>query len=91
MYSSLDRVDILLAPDADGHPRYVQTDHRTAEEVEEEPALSILFAVVRLLNPRRMVLTVNPLGKAIKRFANGDGDSLVTLANLLLSQPWLGQ
>src|SRR5262249_44281881 len=31
--------------------------------------------------------TVNPLGKAIKRFANGEGDSLVALVNVIRSQP----
>ena len=32
MFSSLDRVDIVLEPDADGRQQYVQTDHRTAAE-----------------------------------------------------------
>jgi hypothetical protein len=31
--------------------------------------------------------TVNPLGKAIKRLANGEEDSLVALARLIISQP----
>jgi len=32
---------------------------------------------------------VNPFGKAIKRFANGEEDTLVYLANLILHQPKL--
>jgi hypothetical protein len=55
VFSSLDRVDIVLQAGPDGRPRYVQTDHRTAEEVESESALSVLFALVRVLNPRRQV------------------------------------
>jgi hypothetical protein len=31
--------------------------------------------------------TVNPLGKVIKLFANGDGDSLVELVNIIRSHP----
>jgi hypothetical protein len=54
MFSSLDRVDIELKPGPDGRQQYVQTDHRTAAEIEEEPELSILFALVRILNPKRM-------------------------------------
>src|SRR3954471_22529324 len=53
MFSSLDRADIVLKPGADGRQQYVQTDHRTPEEVEQEPELSVLFAVVRILNPKR--------------------------------------
>lgn len=39
---------------ASGRPQYVQTDHRTPEEIEQEPELSVLFALVRVLNPKRM-------------------------------------
>jgi hypothetical protein len=53
MFSSLDRADIVLKPDSAGRQRYVQTDHRTAEEIEQEPDLSVLFALVRILNPKR--------------------------------------
>lgn len=31
--------------------------------------------------------TVNPLGKAVKRFANGEEDSLTALVGLVRSQP----
>jgi hypothetical protein len=54
MFSSLDRIDIVLKPGPDGRRTYVQTDHRSAAEVEEEPELSVLFALTRVLNPKRM-------------------------------------
>jgi len=47
MYSSLQKIDIA-AKSPEG-PVYVQTDHRTREEVEAEPELSTLFALARLL------------------------------------------
>lgn len=53
MFSSLDSADIELKADAQGRRQFVQTDHRTAEEIEEEPALSTLFALIRILNPKR--------------------------------------
>src|SRR5215208_6726203 len=52
MYTSLDRIDIV-ARSKDGRAQYVQTDHRTAEENEAEAELSVVFALVRVLNPRR--------------------------------------
>jgi hypothetical protein len=52
MYASLDRIDVVIGRD-DGRKEYWQTDHRTAEEIEAQRPLSILFALVRLLNPRR--------------------------------------
>lgn len=55
MFSSLDRVDIVLKPGADGRKQFVQTDHRRATEIEQERELSALFALVRVLNPKRMV------------------------------------
>jgi hypothetical protein len=60
VFSSLDRVDIVLGPGPDGRPQYVQTDHRTAEEIEREPELSALFALVRVLNPKRMAEAGSP-------------------------------
>jgi hypothetical protein len=59
MFSSLDRADIVLKP-TDGRKHFVQTDHRTAAEVEEEPELSVLFALVRVLNPKRMAEKGDP-------------------------------
>ena len=55
MFSSLDRVDIELSPDADGRAQYVQTDHRSSDEIELTRELSAAFALVRILNPKRMV------------------------------------
>ncbi len=54
MYSSLDRVDIVLKPGPDGRQPFVQTDHRTNSEIERERDLSIVFALIRILNPKRM-------------------------------------
>lgn len=59
MFASLDRVDIVTRG-TDGRMQYVQTDHRTTEEVEREPELSILFALVRVLTPKRMASTDAP-------------------------------
>jgi len=47
MYCALDRVDIIA-----GTHRF-QTDHRTVEEIEQEPELSVLFALTRITNARR--------------------------------------
>ncbi len=54
MYSSLDRIDIVLKPGADGRKQFVQTDHRTKEEILAEPELSAMFALIRMMMPRRM-------------------------------------
>ncbi|MFT7518371.1 MAG: hypothetical protein ACI9MC_000502 [Kiritimatiellia bacterium] len=53
MYSSLDRVDLVVTM-ADDKERYVQTDHRDAQEIEDELPLSILFCVARVLGARRL-------------------------------------
>jgi len=50
MFSSLDRIDIVLKGEP---PSYVQTDHRDAAEVGREPELAVLFALTRVLNPKR--------------------------------------
>jgi len=52
VFSSLDRIDVVLEP-AGGRQTVVQTDHREAAEVAAEPELSTLFAVIRVLNPVR--------------------------------------
>lgn len=54
MFASLDRADMVLETGPDGRQRFVQTDHRTVEEIEREPELSALMALVRILNPKRM-------------------------------------
>ena len=53
MFSSLDRIDVELDPRSSVGARYVQTDHRTPQEIDAELDLSILFAVLRVVNPRR--------------------------------------
>jgi len=60
MFSSLDRADIVLNPDPDGRQKYVQTDHRTCEEIEQCPEISTLFALIRILNPKRMAEIGSP-------------------------------
>ncbi len=52
MFCSLDSVDIVYtAPD--GRERWMQTDHRRPAQIEAEPELSVLFALIRLLDPPR--------------------------------------
>jgi hypothetical protein len=53
MFANLGRIDIELQPDAAGRRHFVQMDHRTCAEVEAEPDLSALFAIIRVLNPMR--------------------------------------
>lgn len=52
MFASLDSIDIVTQR-TDGRREYWQTDHRTAQEIEQQPALSVLFALTRILNPLR--------------------------------------
>lgn len=59
MFTSLGSIDIV-ARRKDGRAEYVQTDHRTAEEIEAEAELSVVFALVRVLNPRRMAKEGEP-------------------------------
>lgn len=54
MFSSLDRMDMELATNYVGLRHFIQTDHRTREEIEENPELSALFALIRILNPQRL-------------------------------------
>ncbi len=54
MYSSLDRIDIVAQDPASGARLLVQTDHRGPGEVEETGELSVLFALARVLNARRL-------------------------------------
>jgi hypothetical protein len=48
VFSTLDRIDIVTKPKDSGRPGYVLTDHRTAEEMQAEPELTVLFALVRV-------------------------------------------
>ncbi|MFO0551634.1 MAG: hypothetical protein U0271_24825 [Polyangiaceae bacterium] len=52
MFLSLDRVDVQ-AELPDGRRLWVQTDHRTAEEIAATEALSTIAALIRCLNARR--------------------------------------
>ncbi len=52
MFSSLDRVDLVYT-DPDGRTRWLQSDHRRPAETEAEAELSLIFALIRLLDPRR--------------------------------------
>jgi len=49
VYSSLQKIDIATdqAP-----PHYYQTDHRSREEIDAQPEISVLFALARILNAR---------------------------------------
>jgi hypothetical protein len=53
VFCSLDRVDIVAQ--RDGVRVFMQTDHRTEEEMQATLPLSVLFALVRMLLPRRLV------------------------------------
>nr|MBA2543774.1 hypothetical protein [Deltaproteobacteria bacterium] len=50
MFCALDKID--LAATVDGQTVAIQTDHRASAEVESELALSILFAITRVVNAR---------------------------------------
>lgn len=52
MFSSLDRVDLAYAG-PDGRVRWLQSDHRRPAQIEAEAELSLLYALIRLLDPRR--------------------------------------
>ena len=54
MYTSLDRIDIVTKKAETGRFRYLLTDHRTEEEIESEPELSVLFALTRVSAARAM-------------------------------------
>jgi hypothetical protein len=61
MYSSLDRADIEVKnPSEDGRRMFVQTDHRTTDEIQEQPELSTIFALIRILNPKQIVEDGSP-------------------------------
>ena len=50
VYCSIDRID--LATRVHGQPVAIQTDHRSREQIEAEPELSVLCAMARVLNAR---------------------------------------
>lgn len=51
MYASLDRAD--MAVEEDGRRLAIQTEHRSAAEIDEDYDLSVIFALTRCLNPLR--------------------------------------
>ena len=53
MYVTLDRADLILQM-KDGSKAILQTDHREIAEIERQPELSTLFALIRVLNGKRM-------------------------------------
>ncbi|MBZ0238920.1 MAG: hypothetical protein K8M05_41800 [Deltaproteobacteria bacterium] len=52
MYSSIDKVDLF--GEADGKRMAVQLDHRSAEEIEANPELSVLVVLARIINAREV-------------------------------------
>ena len=56
MFASLDRIDAEMDRQ-NGQRRFVQTDHRDAQEIEAARELSILFALSRVLGPRHVEST----------------------------------
>jgi hypothetical protein len=50
MYSSLHKIDVTAS--TPNGPLYVQTDHRSADEIAAEPEISTLFALTRILLAR---------------------------------------
>ena len=54
MYTSLHKVDIVAKDPSGQRSLFVQTDHRSAEEVASELETSVIFALARILLPRRM-------------------------------------
>ncbi|HEY1016385.1 MAG TPA: hypothetical protein VGE07_26990 [Herpetosiphonaceae bacterium] len=53
MYSSLDRIDITTAGE-NGRRWYIQTDHRSADEMAQATELSTVLALLRILNAQRL-------------------------------------
>jgi hypothetical protein len=59
VYSSLDRVDIVGDAESGGKV-YIQTDHRSRDEIADELPLSILFALTRIFVAHRMAAEDGP-------------------------------
>ncbi|EPX64601.1 hypothetical protein D187_000023 [Cystobacter fuscus DSM 2262] len=55
MYSSLDSIDIVTQNEATGRKGFLQTDHRSAAEIQQEREVSTLFALTRVLNARQAI------------------------------------
>ncbi len=67
MYSSLRKID-FVAQAPDGRRLLVQTDHRSPAEIDEEPELSTLFALARILVPQRSDAARDGNGVAVVRY-----------------------
>lgn len=52
MFFRLDRIDAVTGDKGSGKLLFIQTDHRSAEEIRRAEDLSVLFALTRVLNPR---------------------------------------
>jgi hypothetical protein len=52
VFSSLDSVDLVYTG-PDGRVRWLQSDHRRPAQIEAEAEMSLLFALIRLTDPRR--------------------------------------
>jgi hypothetical protein len=63
VYCSIDKID--LAAQVDGKPVAVQTDHRSCEEIEAEPEISVLFAMARILNARTHLVDAGHDGASV--------------------------
>ncbi|MBX3155993.1 MAG: hypothetical protein KF773_08335 [Deltaproteobacteria bacterium] len=70
MYCSIDKVD--LAASVEGHEVAIQTDHRSAAEIDEEPELSGLFAMARVLNARGLLADEGHPEAAVCYVISGD-------------------
>jgi hypothetical protein len=55
MYSSLHKIDVTAS--TPNGPLYVQTDHRSSDEIAAEPEISTLFALTRILLARAVAAT----------------------------------
>jgi len=63
VYSSLRKID-FVAQAPDGRRHLVQTDHRSPGEIDEEPELSTLFALARIIVPQRSEHVSSAAGRA---------------------------
>jgi hypothetical protein len=64
VYWSLDQIDILAEREKGGPIQIVLTDHRERAQIDEEPEISVLFAMTRVIASRH---TMTSDGRAIER------------------------
>jgi hypothetical protein len=70
MYCSIDKID--LAANVDGKPIALQTDHRTRDEIDDDPELSALFAMARIVNARAQLADDGHPGAAVHYVVSDD-------------------